>query len=107
VGGQLELDFKVQEQQRADVLRQAAALGIRPEVVTSRGQRFDDPDVARAVEAYERDMETLRPYFAVADELLDLFPAFGDAVAAVNAEPEGTVDRMLAERNGIYLAYQK
>jgi hypothetical protein len=102
-----ELDFTQQKQQREQVLRQAEALGIPAADVMDKGQRFDDPMVAKAVEAYEKDMEALRPYFELADELQRLYPALSKAVEQYKATKPGTPERLRAENNGYYKTYNE
>ena len=77
-----DLDFNARDAERQKILAEARQAGIDTSYITGtkrsdyRGKRFADPEVRRVVEEYEAAVESLRPYWDVADQLLDsLTPA--------------------------------
>jgi len=73
-----QLDFRTQGQQREEILRDADVKGVPRNYIigrgegTYRGKRFHDATVRQAIEGYEADMETLRPYFGIRDQVFDM-----------------------------------
>jgi hypothetical protein len=66
------LDFDARDNHRREVLREAAAAGVSKESVTARSpDRFTDEQVRQAVEQFEADRETLRPYFDIPKDVID------------------------------------
>jgi len=64
-----DVNFKKLETDRRAILDEAVALGIPAAYITGsgvqsfRGQRFTDPRVLRIVNAYERDIKLLKPFW--------------------------------------------
>lgn len=111
-----DLDFQALERGRLAVLQAAQAAGLTKADLdyitgtgkeTFRGARFKDPVVRAAVEARERDQETLKPYYEAQDNLMKMIPAYRAAVEAVEAQPEGSVQRYMAEQNPVYQYFQQ
>ena len=71
-----ELDFDGQERHRINVLEKAKAQGIDPKEVTFK-KPLDNTKVQTVLDAYDADMETLKPYY----ELRDRSPVPGHQAA--------------------------
>lgn len=103
-----ELDFKKRDATRADVLKRAKAAGIPENHITERVSPWKDPKVRAAVEAYERDMEKLRPYWDVPDVAASASPLRQQTRAKyVTAKATGdtaTVEQI--ERSALWSDYQ-
>ncbi len=108
-----ELDFPALRAARAKVLDEARAQGIDPNYITGtgkgtfRGERFANPKVRATVEAYEQAMETLRPYFEIAEAVQRRVPAYAQIAARVEALPEGSPERRRMEQTPMYNAYER
>lgn len=89
-------DYDKQDAAREDLLAQARGLGIDTAYITGsglgtyRGKRFDNPEVAKAIEAYEADQEKIGNfgYFDAYKNLRgfktrpDLLPSYREYLAA-------------------------
>ena len=81
-----EVDFDTGQRLREEILQKADKAGVSREYITGtgkgtfRGRRFVNPLVQRVVEEYERDQETLKPYWEVADELQTTVPDYKKVV---------------------------
>ena len=69
-----DLDFKARDKVRAEVLAKADQLGVSRSYILDRGQRFKDPEVRRVMVEYDADMETLRPYWEIQDDVEAAMP---------------------------------
>ena len=60
-----EMDFKARDTERKRILDEARTAGIDPNYILTvwRNRRFSSDKVKAAVEGYEQDMESLKPYF--------------------------------------------
>lgn len=104
------LNYKKQAATRAELLLQAQdalkAAGKSADYITSRGEESYrgsaavDPVVREALEAYDRDMEALRPYWEVPDRMAQQVGTWASAqrdhAAATAAGDTGTVKRIEA-----------
>ncbi len=79
------LDYADQEQTRADILRQAAAKGIDPKMVTERKPQFSNPKVQAAVDLYDKTKAAAKPYYDNRDAILKEIPAVANAVEQARA----------------------
>ena len=68
------LNYENRDAVRAQVLRDAATIGMPDGYITDRGEdNFrkpldGSPEVVAVLEQYERDMETLRPYWSASND---------------------------------------
>lgn len=88
-----EQDFKSQRQERQSILDQAIAAGVSEQYITGisegtfRGKKYRDPVVRKALEAYDSDMETLRPYWELRDTLIESMPAMKEILERAKTDP--------------------
>lgn len=80
-----DLDFKLRDTRRAEVLAKADRMGVDQKYVLDRGIRYKDPEVQRIMLEYERDMETLRPYWEIKDKVLEQYPGYAGMVTREKA----------------------
>jgi len=72
-------DFKARDATRQQILTESRRPGVSERYITGsgentyRGKRFADPQVRAIVEQYEADMEMLRPYWEIADQVTPYF----------------------------------
>ena len=65
-----EPDFRARDITRETILKRADELGVKREYITKEylGKRYKDPVVREAILAYEKDMETIEPYWEIPDK---------------------------------------
>lgn len=102
INGVQVLDFESRDAARRQVIKRAIAAGVPENSVTARSEtRFLDPQVAEAIEEYERDMETLTPYFRKARDVIDDDDMFREYQTLPESEWSRRLKRKVDGRNGV------
>lgn len=82
--GDGELDFEGRERHRISVLERAKAAGVDPDyIIRNSKAKYDDPVVKKTIMEYDADMEKLRPYYNILDDVDRSIRGFAAAKAEV------------------------